>query len=241
MDESQKEILEQITERLREELLGSNLKLLIIMVENIAQIEQTTLENVKEFMESSIEVTANQTDVIGTSELYDTYYKWNSEKQRKLYPEMVPQRSAMINYIENASVLGKHLVNLNYKTKAGRFEGKQVRGFGYIKYKGEADNSTSVKEFMEKYTERTESLKDKVSISKMLPKFYREHKERYGEEIFIKKLHRNGYKTKAAKETQRVEGRYGKEKVIKVGMPVNCVLKVRLKNEFYKEEWTQVN
>jgi hypothetical protein len=151
----------------------------------------------------------------------------------------LPIRSCnSINYIKNTSVLGKYLVHLNYTPWKAKREGKTIRGYGYLKYKDSADTSISVKEYMEKYTERTNSVKDRVAISKLLPKFYSEHKERYGLDTFKHKLVKYGYHTKAAKETRRVEGRYGQEKVIKIGEEVPCVLKVKLNNEFFREAWS---
>ena len=203
------------------------------------EYEKEIEENVRIFMERNTMETEKKTDVIGTTDLYNKYTLWNQEKNHKQNPTLNKRSCVSLNSIESSSVFGKQLTQLNYKQWKAKREGKTIRGYGYLKYRECADSSVSVKEYMEKYTERTDSVKDRIAIRKLLPKFYGEHNERYGIEKFKNKLIKYGYRTKAAKETQRVEGRYGQEKVIKVGEEEMCVLKVRLKDEFYREEWTK--
>jgi hypothetical protein len=245
LSKAQKEVIEDVKKRVRDEIRELDLMLIDMKVVDIQREEKETIEKVKMFMERNTYATEKQTDVLGTTELYEKYLKWNKEKNHEMFPNIpensnpnLPIRSCnSINYIKNTSVLGKYLVHLNYTPWKAKREGKTLRGYGYLKYAESADTSISVKEYMEKYTEKTGSVKDRIVISKLLPKFYSEHKERYGLETFKHKLVKYGYHTKAAKETRRVEGRYGQEKVIKVGTEVPCVLKVRLKNEFFREEW----
>lgn len=239
LTESQKEVLEDVRRRVKEELREVNLRLVDVKVEDIEEEELKTIEKVKLFMEENTECTEKKTDVLGTTDLYEKYCNWNRKKNHENNPNMNIRNCNSINYIENTNVLGKYLTHLNYTQWKAKREGRTIRGYGYLKYKGEADESRAVKEFMEKYAERTGSVKDRVSIAKLLPKFWRDHKERYGIETMTKKLIKYGYHTKAARETQRVEGRYGNEKVVKVGEIVPCILKVKLKNEFFRDEWTQ--
>ena len=235
---SQKAVLEDATRRFKAELRDADLKVITLKVDILGSEEKSTTDKVKMFMKANTETTEKETDVLGTTELWDKYEEWN----RKVNKEegMSGMDIGAVNAILSTNVMGHILSELNYKAKMGKYEGKTVRGYSKLKYKGEADESISVLQFMEKYTEKTSSTLDRVSISKLLPKFYTDHRERYGLETFRKKLNRFGYTTKAAKATQRVEGRYGKEKVIKVGDAVLCILRVRLKNEFYREEWSGV-
>jgi hypothetical protein len=243
---AQSDIVQDVKRRVRDELRELDLMLVDLKVVDLDAEEKATIEKVSMFMKDTTYVTEKQTDVIGTTELYEKYLQWNKEKNHEIFPNIpvessphIPIRSCnSINYIKNTCVLGKYLVHLNYTPWKAKREGKTIRGYGYLKYKDSADTSISVKEYMEKYTERTGSVKDRVAISKLLPKFYSENKERYGLDTFKHKLVKYGYHTKAAKETQRVEGRYGQEKVIKIGEEVQCVLKVRLKNSFFREEWS---
>ena len=229
-------ILEEITRRFKDELREHDYKVTTLKVERMGEEEISTLAKVKKFMEATTERTEKETDVLGTTELWYKYEEWNRKKNKE--EGLTGMEIGAVNVVLSKNVMGHILTELNYKSKKGKYEGKTVRGYGYLKYKGEADNSIRVKEFMEKYTEKTDSTLDRVTIEKVLPKFYREHRERYGIETFRKKLNRLGYTTKAAKETQRVEGRYGKEKVVKVGKAELCILRVRLKDEFYREEWS---
>ena len=201
---SQKAIVEDITRRFKEELRDHDLKVTKLKVEIMEGEEKSTIEKVKQFMEANTETTEKETDVLGTTELWEKYIEWN----RKVNKEegMRGMDVGSVNAILSTNVMGQILSELNYKSKKGKYEGKSVRGYANLKYKGEADSSVSVLEFMEKYTEKTKSTLDRVIISKILPKFYTEHRERYGEETFRKKLNRFGYTTKGAKATQRVEG-----------------------------------
>jgi len=237
MNPSQKGIIEDIIRRFKDELRDAYFKVTTLKVELMEEEEISTMAKVKKFMENSTEMTEKETDVIGTTELWYKYEEWNRNKNKE--DGLTGMDIGAVNVVLSTNEMGRILSELNYKSKKGKYEGKTVRGYGYLKYKGEADNSISVKEFMEKYTENTNSTLDRVSIEKLLPKFYREQRERYGIETFRKKLNRFGYATKAAKETQRVEGRNGKEKVVKVGKAELCILRVRLKNEFYRDEWTK--
>ena len=237
LNERQKKLIEEETNRLRKVLIKEKIVIVDLKVRDIEEDEMETIEKVKKFMEEATEKTDKKTDVLGTSELLDKYIKWNTAYNQKMNQEKPVRECGSMNYIETVNLFGKYLTNLNYSKWKAKQEGKTVRGYGYLKYKGESDD-INVKEFMEKYTEKTESVKDRISIQKLLPKYWRDNRERYGIETFKYKLIKYGYQTKAAKETQRVEGRYGKEKVIKVGEIVNCVLKVKLKNEFFREEWT---
>jgi len=241
LSQSQELIVKDITERVREELRDAGLRLTIPMqVENLDDTEVKTIEKVKMFMEENTEKTEKVTDVLRTSELHDKYLEWNENKNNEIYPEIESKHQRrLINWINETKEMGKLLSDLSYTKARGKYEGKTVRGYGYLKYKGEADTSISVLNFMEKYTERTKSSMDRIPITKVLPKFYREHSERYGIDKFTKMLNKYEYKTKAAKETKVVEGRYGKEKVVKCLEVVQCILKVKLKNEFYREEWTE--
>lgn len=234
---SQKAILEDITRRFKEELRDANLKITTLKVELMEEEDISTMAKVKTFMDSITERTDKETNVLGTTELWYKYEEWNRNKNKE--DGLKGMDIGAVNVVLSTNEMGRLLTELNYKSKKGKYEGKTVRGYGYLKYKDEADSSISVKEFMETYTETTNSTLDRVSIEKLLPKFYKTYRERYGIETFRKKLNRFGYTTKAAKETKRVEGIYGKEKVVKVGKAELCILKVRLKNEFYKEEWTQ--
>jgi len=237
LTKSQESILEDIIRRFKDELKDAELKITALKVEVLEAEEISTAAKVKKFMEHSTEATEKETDVLGTTDLWNKYEEWNRKKNKE--DGLTGMDIGAVNVVLSTNEMGRILSELNYKGKKGKYEGKTVRGYGYLKYKGEADNSISVKDFMEKYTENTDSTLDRISIEKLLPKFYRDHRERYGIETFRKKLNRFGYTTKAAKETQRVEGRYGKEKVVKVGKAELCILRVRLKNEFYREEWTQ--
>ena len=239
MTKSQEQIVEDITRRVKDELRDADMKLVTLQVEELDGEEVSTLENVKTFMETKTEKTEKITDVLQTTNLHNKYMEWNEEKNKELYPNKGRFERASINMVETTNAMGRLLSDLNHTKARGKFEGKSVRGYGYLKYQEEADTGISVLQFMEKYTERTKSTLDRVSIKKLLPKFYRDHSDRFGLESFSKKLNRYGYTTKPAKETQKVEGRYGKEKIIKVGVEVPCILRVRLKNEFYREEWTQ--
>lgn len=239
LSESQKAVVEEVTRRIRDELREVNVRVVELKVEDIDEYEVETIEKVRMFMEENTMTTEKKTDVLGTTDLYNKYVSWNQKKNQELYPNKYIRDCVSINYVENSSVFGKHLTHMNYTQWKAKRENKTIRGFGYMKYRDGADNSVSVKEYMEKYTERTGSVKDRIAIRKLLPKFYKEHSERYSQETFKNKLLKYGYHTKAAKETQRVKGRYGQEKIIKVGEEVPCVLKVRLKDEFFREEWTQ--
>jgi hypothetical protein len=234
---SQESIIEDITRRLREELRDVDLKLITIKVDNLEAEEKQTTDKVKIFMETNTEETEKETDILGTTELWTKYEEWNRKTNKE--EGFKGSDIGAVNVVLSTNVMGHILTELNYKAKIGKYEGKAMRGYSNLKYRGEADESISVLKFMEKYTEKTNSTLDRVSISKLLPKFYTDNRERYGIETFRKKLNRFGYTTKGARETQRVEGRYGKEKVIKVGEAVLCILRVRLKNEFYREEWTK--
>jgi hypothetical protein len=241
MSQSQELIVKDITERVREELRDAGLRLSKpILVEKLEDTEVKTIEKVKMFMEENTEKTEKVTDVLRTSELHDKYLEWNETKNNELYPEIESKHQRrVINWINETKEMGKHLIDLNYTKARGKYEGKTVRGYGYLKYKGEADTSISVLKFMEKYTERTKSSMDRIPITKVIQKFYRENRERYGIEKFTKLLNKYEYKTKAAKETKIVEGRYGKEKVVKGNEVVQCVIQVKLKEEYYREEWTE--
>ena len=231
--------METIEKRLRAELYKEGKRLIELKVKDIDEEEQETIEKVKEFMEKNTDKTEKHTDVLGTTELHEKYLNWNQKVNHEKNPEIAKVNCGSINYIDTNREFGKYLSDLGYIKGKAKREGKTVRGYSNVKYKESADTSISVKEYMEKYTERTDSVKDRVVISKLLPKFYKEYRERYGEVTFKNKLLKYGYHTKVAKETQIVEGRYGKEKYVKVGVEVPCVLKVRLKNEFYRDEWTQ--
>ena len=232
MNPSQKGIIEDIIRRFKDELRDVDVKVTTLKVELMEEEEISTMAKVKKFMEHSTEMTEKETDVIGTTDLWYKYEEWNRKKNKEY--GLTGMDIGAVNVVLSTNEMGRILSELNYKSKKGKYEGKTVRGYGNLRYKEEADNSISVKEFMEKYTEKTVSTLDRVTIEKVLPKFYREHRERYGIETFRKKLNRFGYTTKAAKETQRVEGRYGKEKVVKVGKTELCILKVRLKEDYYK-------
>ena len=232
----QKDRSEEIIKRLRAELLREHLKITALKIESIDDEDMSTIERVKEYMEETTEKTDKKTNIIGTTELWERYIDWNREYNTKNCIEGTPKyKLNTINGVETTNVMGKHLTLLGYVQYQGKVEGKQTRGYGYLKYTEKNDKSINVLKFMEKYTEKTNSLKDRLVISKLLPKFYDENRERYGVETFSKKLNKYGYQTKGAKELQKTEGRYGREKVIKVGEAVPCVLKVILKGVPYDE------
>lgn len=235
IEESQEKILEDIIRRLKDELLSAELRYVSLKVESIYEEEVETIEKVKRFMNEVTEKTENKKNVMGTTELFEKYQEWNKETNMKEYPNETKFEHISRHGIDKANIMGRYLVSLNYKQRVGKYEGKVVRGYEGIKYKEEIDPSINVKKFMERYTEKTNSNKDKIAVRKMLPRFYREYTNRCGETGFSKKLNKYGYKTKPSKETQRVEGRYGKEKIIKVGEPIQCVLGVRFNSEYYKE------
>jgi DNA-directed RNA polymerase specialized sigma54-like protein len=241
LSKQQEEIWEGIEERLRGELLDNRMRIAVIKIEDVDDEEMSTVDKVKKFMEETTERTDKKTNVIGTTELWEKYIEWNYNENKKTMKEGDHMGTLNgKNRVLTSNVMGKILTDLLYKKHNNKVEGKQTRGFGYLKYKSEADNSISVKEYMEKYTERTNSLKDRIVIKKLLPRFYDEYPERYGQEVFIKKLNRYGYHTKPAKEIQKTRGKYGNEVLKKVGEPVQCVLKVALRPDFYKnynEAW----
>ena len=238
MNKSQESILVEISRRFKDELRDHNFKITTLKIEIMEDEEISTMAKVKTFMEYATEMTEKETDVLGTTNLWNKYEEWNRNKNKE--DGLTGMDIGAVNAVLSTNEMGRLMSELNYKSKKGKYEGKTVRGYGYLKYKGEADNSINVLKFMEKYTEKTDSTLDRVSIQKLLSKFYTSYRERYGIETFRKKLNRYGYTTKAAKETQRVEGRYGKEKIVKVGKAEICILRVRLKNEFYREEWSGV-
>jgi hypothetical protein len=191
-------------------------------------------------MEEHTERTGNKGDVIPTAELWYKYSDWNKKRNEQMYPEMLKTERDKIRQVLTANEMGRNLSLLEYDRGIGKVEGKTTRGYMKLKYKDSADTSVKVKEFMEKYTERTKSLKDRIAITKLLPKFYDENRERYGTESFSKKLNKYGYYTKPAKETKKEIDRYGVERYKKIGEAVPCVMKVTLKQEFYRnynEAW----
>ena len=234
LTKEQNEVVEEVLRRARSELLDSKIKIVTLKVESIEDEEISILGNVKEFMEEITERTDTKGDMLGTTELWYKYEEWNEKRNERLYPEKSKVVRRGIKGLVSSNEMGRNLTLLEYKKGIGKVEGKTTRGYYYVKYKDTADTSIHVKDFMEKYTERTASLKDRIPISKLLPKFYDENRERYGVETFSKKLNKYGYYTKSAKEIENVIGKYGQVQRKKVGEAVPCVIKVTLKQEFYR-------
>jgi hypothetical protein len=234
------EVVEDILKRTRSELLDNKMRIVTIKVERLDEGSMSILGNVKMYMEQNTERTENKRDVIPTTELWECYTVWNRKRNEQMYPEMKKSERDKIRQVITPNEMGRNLISLEYENGIGKVEGKTARGYIKLKYKDSADKSISVKEFMEKYTERTNSLKDRIAISKLLPKFYEENIERYGTESFSKKLNKYDYYTKPAKETRKEMDRYGVVKYKKIGEAVQCVMKITLKEEFYRnnnEAW----
>ena len=109
-------------------------------------------------MEETTEQTEKKTYVLGTSELLDKYIKWNTTYNQKRNPEKPLRECGSMNYIETVNRFGKYLTNLNYTQWKAKREGKTVRVYDYLKYKGATENDISEARTTGQKGWRTESL-----------------------------------------------------------------------------------
>ena len=192
LSESQEYIKRDLIYRLRQEAREHGMEVKLIVIEAEEEEKHTKREKVKEYMEENTERTENKKDIISVKEIWEQYDDWNRI------------RGGVETYIDTTREMGVYLSQLEYEKEIMKRDSKVIRGYKNIKFKGE---STSVKEFLKKYT--TEDEEKRISIMNLLRVYNVNRRERgEGEKIstteFTNKARKHGYKMKAAVEKPTV-------------------------------------
>jgi len=149
---------------------------------------------VEEFLDEYTVKTNNKKDKITTEDLHEKFCVWYN--RFGVIIDTIHECE-----INSAQEFGKIMSGHFPDYDSGRlqYRGKTKRYYSKLKYKSMEMNT--VKEFLDKYTEKTEDPKDRISLTKLLTMFnYLDYKPRGGCEIFKTKAMLGEYKVKTCYE-----------------------------------------
>jgi hypothetical protein len=198
LSESQKSIKKDILRRMNSELRDAGLVLRTMVVEVVTEEKIKKMKDVEEYLEERTERTENERDILTVGELFEGYENW----QKKKYDFNEHKKKVQETYITTTKEMGEYMTALEYPKFIGKVNGKTVRGYRTLRWN---TDTTIVNEFMKKFTIRTESTEERISVENLLRvyKMYCEQKEqpkKINETEFRNKLRKYDYKAKAAVE-----------------------------------------
>jgi len=214
-------IKNDILRRMRDELLDHNIEIKTVIFREINENRNEKKERINKYLNETTKMTTNERDVIGIKNLWDLYEEWNYANEG----------TAETSVTGGANEMGKYMAMLQYDKAVIQIHGKTIRGYKNLRFK--TDDESKVKEFMERYTERTEKKEDNIKIEKLVRKYNEEYKPRCNLKRMKEELINNEYKTKTCYETK--ENQEKNRKGFKEGNEaVPCVKGVKWKE--FKEK-----
>lgn len=169
--------------------------------ENFQNKCQSKYEMVKGFLDQTTVKTNNKKDKITTEDLFEKYTQWYNNKGKYEYKDTMREWD-----IKSPQEFGKMMTQnfKEYESGRGQYRGKTKRYYNKIKYKTMELNT--VKEFLDKYTEKTEDSKDRIAITKLVRMYnILDYKPRTGNDYFKDKAKLGEYRVKTSYEN-RVKG-----------------------------------
>ena len=154
---AEKDIYKNIKARFQAELYDAlKCELATCVVRRVEGTMNKKTENLKEFMEETTVNSNNKKDCISLQELHKKFQDW-----------MRANNKSTSLFLDDVTLLGKYLRYLpEYVREKTTICGKTQTVIRNLKYKNMELNK--VKEFLDKYTEKTGDAKDRISIDKLI-------------------------------------------------------------------------
>ena len=222
LPEAENKLVSQLMEEITDVLKENNIMMMRYPVFGMETDEkQKKKRTIKKFIESQIEETENEKDIISTHDLWEQYDDWNRV-----------EGSGQETMLNSTYEMGMYMKNLGYEKGRMKKYGKEITGYKRLRYKD--NNQEKMKKFLEERTERTESSEDRIALDKVVHK-YKEHTgDKYiNREMVLERLRREGMYIKACLEKAYYIREHDQKKIRLSESPMRqkeqCVMKLKWK------------